>query len=288
MHGVMLNYYLYSNIINELPNQLDDKKGISKDLLFNFANFNTTPWFYHGFHKKDKYDLYNKLNSDKFNDFYVDTLIELKKDLSYEKVLFIYGIYINHYFMNKIYAYINALKHKNTNIYEALNMLDYYISNKYYNIDLKKTNLRMYFEDGFNYYPYMDKLIHNPLLKEFDIFLSKNYLIKCYKKKRNFYDFCTKSHFGFKRLFFKIGGVFRHNKNTKYYFYQNKIDTYLLNIVKKEYIIDDNKYKYTFEEYLNYIKKEILKNLSDINDYIFNDKDKKLRKLFDIKNERIL
>ena len=288
MHGVMVNYYIFKDVINELPSQISEKKELMKDDLFNFANFNTTPWFYCGFHKKDKYDLFNKLNGEKFNLFYADVLANLAKDLSYEKLIFVYGIYVNHLVYKKMGDYINALKANNTNYYEAYNMLDYYFANKFDNIDLKKTNLRMYFENGFTYYPFMDELIHNPLLRNFDIFQSNSYMKKSYNKKKNFYDFCTKSKFGFKKLLFKIGGSFRHNKKTKYYFYNNKIDTRLLNLVENEYEIDNKIYKYNLEKYIKEIKIKAISDLKVINSYLFLNEDKKLRNLLNLPKDKII
>ncbi len=288
MHALLTNYYFLKQIVDKLPKNIEFNKEISKDLIFNFANFNSTSYFYKKVNKKkDKYQLFNKIYDKSFDSFYVDLLIELKKDLNPYKLLFSYGIYTNYYLTNNLKEYILKTKNSTTTLDEAYNMLDFYFANKNDDINLKKTNLRLFFLNGYNYFDYMEELIHKPLLKNYNIFNSYNYFKKSYKNKEKFYSFCTKSRVGIRKILFKLFSRI-YKINTKFYFYNDKIDTKLINLQRNKFEINDKTYELSLEEYINEIKKEVLKIISDINDYLFYNNDKKIRKLFNIPDEKNL
>ena len=56
MYGVMLHYYFFKDVVENLDNSIKSKLDYNDDLLFNLANFNTTPAFYKLFNlfKNDK------------------------------------------------------------------------------------------------------------------------------------------------------------------------------------------------------------------------------------------
>ncbi len=292
MFAEMTNYYFLNDILEKLPNSVEEKKEISKDLIFNFANFNTTSWFYKGYKiKKDKYKLYKKLESENFDLFFINLLSELSirltdDDLNYERLIFLYGIYTNHLLMTKLKSYILSLKSSTTNLYEAYNMIDYYLANKYEDINLKEVDLRNRFEDGFNYYEYQDNLLHNPLLVTYNMFLSKEYLRKSYKKKARFFELYGDSKFGFRKKLFRFISIFYKNVMSPHYFYKDKIDTKILNIPKLNYDIGEKKHNLNLIEFIDELEKEAIKTIEGINDYLFNNNDKKIRKIFNIPKER--
>ena len=67
-----------------------------------------------------------------------------------------------------------------------------------------------------------------------------------------------------------------------------KIDTNILNYDKKNYTINSNEANYNIDELLDLIKNEINIKITALNDYLFFNKDKHLRKIFNIESDRKL
>lgn len=277
MNLLITNYYFLDKIIKQTSKNIPFNDQINKDLVFNCANFLSSSYFYHK-HLKDD-DLYNSLYSDRFNNFFIDVILEAKKkDMTLEKVIFIYGLYINYYLHNELNKYVIATKAKSTSVDEALNMVDYYIANKNEDINLRKTDLIVYFKDGYKFEKYMDELVHYPLLKNYNLFSSSNYFKKCYKNKYKFYAKNNKRKFILAKIF---------NKKS-YYIYDDKIDTKLINVQKNEYEIDGKKINSSLTDYIEDLKKNTIKIINSINDYLFDDSPNKLRKYFNVPDNKNL
>ncbi|MBQ3254070.1 MAG: hypothetical protein IJA65_05880, partial [Acholeplasmatales bacterium] len=81
--------------------------------------------------------------------------------------------------------------------------------------------------------------------------------------------------------------IFNHKGKVKAkdYIYHSKMDTRLLNMTKKEYEINYVKYNYSFEEVINNTLDETMVYINAINDYLFLNKEKGLKKAFNINDE---
>ena len=157
-------------------------------------------------------------------------------------------------------------------------MLDFY----YYSIDNINTKMNLYnqFKDSFNYYDYMDELIHNPIIKSISFLASKNYFNRCYKNKIKFYKRFKLNHRRY-ILHKIISKIFKSKYNIKDFINKNKIDTKLLNLANNEIDINDKKINKSLDDVIAIARDELNNYIDAINDYLFNDRDKNINKLLD-------
>ena len=279
----MIHYFFFKDVISKLDSNIQNSLDYDDNLIFNFANFNTTPSFYKLFNlfKNDKYKIQNYFDSNEFNSFIVDSIINLQKDNDYKKLLFLYGMVSHRILNNYLYPYVHALKSNEYSFNIALNMLDFYYS-KYNGFDVKKESIYKKFPDSFIYYDYMDELIRNPLIKNFKLMSSKEYFIRCYKKKKKFYKKYAKVRY--KIIYLSIISIFyhKHGITPKEFPYKDRIDTKLLNKKKDYFKIGEKDYNDTFEEIIQKALKETTSTIQAINSYLFSNNDTKIRKIFNI------
>ncbi len=285
----MLYYYNLKKIIDKMPSNVTKSMDLSDDAIFNAATFTDLGRFYtQNLIKKDKYKINEKIESEKFLDFLFECTQTFKKDVSPEQLLYIYG-FISHYFVsNQIQAFLSSKVNRKTSFDYLTNMLDYYFTKVNDSFDLSKDTLYHKFPNGFNYTDEMDELIHNPLIKVFSFFGSKEYFTKAMLHKKRYYrSFAKKSIF--KYIPFKIYDlIFNHRgkPKAKFYHYQNKVDTKILNLQNKPYLVGDQTFNYNIKEVLDIALKEALDMIKIINSFFFNNDDKEYRKLFKIDKDQ--
>lgn len=293
MNGIMCRYYILKKYLTQIPSTVLDENKITDDIIFKYADFLSTPLFYRRNFKKDKYKIYDKMNGDNFNSFFIETLISASKmvtrseEFPYDVLIFMYALALYHLEDEILIPYINQNKSTNTNSYEALNMLDYYYASKLENIDLKKTNLTLKYVDGFTYTDEMDDLIHQPMVKCCRLLETKNYFLRAYKKKAHFYNYYTKSRFGLKKLYIAIYVKISQNMFRRHAFYRKEIDTRLLNMSKNSFEIHGERLNYSLEEMISkYLFNKFLDYADSINEYLIDGKSRKIKKLLNISSEK--
>lgn len=246
----MTNYYILKEVLNRLPNVIKEKIEYNDELLLNLTSFYDTALFF-SYPKDDKYNLYNKIieSDDKL---ILELAVKLSKDNSFEKLLLLYAIASKIVFNQEIKKY---LANFDIDYDEALNQMDYYYLNKF-NDD---NNIFKKFKNSFNYYDYFEDLIHYPFVKLYSFYSTKTYYKRAYKRERKYY------------------------KKYKY----KTIDTKILNMDKSDLIIGTEKKKknYNLDEYIETIINSILVLLVEINEYLFENKEKSLRKLFNLSDD---
>ena len=272
----ILKYHIFKNVLNNVNIDFNSNVEITDDLLFNLANFNTVSNYY-TILKNNKYDINSKFNNG-FNDFFIDCLINTNKEYDYNKLIFIYALYSSNEIDNYINQYIDNL---NINIDKNIiyNMIDKYISTK---IDINLNNkLINIFKDGFNYYDYIDDVIHNPLIKHYYIMSSYNLYKLFYKYKYKFYK-----HYTSNNLYILIHKIRHLNNKSKYFKYKYEITDDILNISNNEYNINDKKCNYNLDKLIEYIINKLVTNIEIFNKYFIENDDKELRKLFKINKDK--
>lgn len=283
MYGAMIHYYFFNDLVSKLDSNILQKMDYDDNLIFNIANFNTSPSFYKIFNlfKGDKYKIQNKFDNNEYNSFIVDCIINLQKENDYKKLLFLYGMVSHRILNNYIYPYIYTLKSDEYSFNRALNMLDFYLS-KWNSFDVTKESIYKKFSEAFTYYDYMDELIRNPMVKDFKLMSSQEYFKKCYKNKKKFYKKFAKVKY--KSIYLSLVALLYHKNglSPKEFPYKDRIDTRLLNKKKEFFKIGDKEYNDTFEEMIQKAQKEALNTISAINSYLFSNNDVKIRKIYNI------
>lgn len=283
VNAVMIHYYFFKDVVSKLDLNIQTCLDYDDNLIFNLANFNTTPSFYKLFnlYKNDKYKIQNYFDGNDFNSFIVDCIINLQKDNDYKKLLFLYAMVSHKILNNYLYPYIHALKSNDYSFNIALNMLDFYYS-KWHGYDITKESIYKTFQNSFIYYDYMDELIRNPLIKNFKLMSSQAYFNRCYKKKKKFYKKYAKVRF--KIIYLSLLSIFylKHGITPKEFPYKDKLDTKLLNKKKEYFKIGEKEYNDTVEEIIQKALKETISTIQAINSYLFSNNDTKIRKIFNI------
>ena len=283
MYGAMLHYYFFKDLVDNLDKQIKENLEYDDSLLFNLANFNSTPSFYKLFNllKDDKYAIQDYFDKDSFNSIIIESAINLQKNNNYNQLLFLYGM-ISHKILNDyLYPYINALKPNITSFNTALNMLDFYYA-KRNEFDVTKESIYIKFNTSFKYYDYMDELIRFPMVKVCKLMSSNTYFTKCYKRKKKFYKrFAIVKYrsfwLRFTSLFYLKNGI-----KPKDFPYKKNIDSSLLNMKRVEYKIGDQIYNDNLDEIINKALKESLSIIKAINSYLFENNESKFRKIYNI------
>lgn len=266
MDALLLEYYQFKDLFEKLPNLINEKFEYDDSLLLTLLSFKTSPLFYS---KNDKYDLYNKFNSNKFNDFIIECAISLSINNDYEKLLFLYGMIISDTTINYLRQYLEQIVPEYP-INEAINMIDSIIADKN-EINIKDSLLDKY-PEAFNYYTYMDKLVHRPLVRIFSFFGSTNYFKRAYKKMKKFYKSKTKKK------------IFKIEKNeTKY---SDTYSTKIFNKDKNEFKLDDKIYKFEFNDLMDFINDKIYKKINALNAYLFDNYKDNFIKEFNILDDK--
>lgn len=293
MNGIMCRYYILKKYLKQIPDDILSSNEITDDILFNYADFLSTPLFYKRNPRRDKYHIYETINKENFNSFFIETLISASKyvarceEFPYDALIFIYALILYHLEDEILIPYMEQNKSDNTDIYEALNMLDFYYSSKIDGVDLRKTNLTLKYEKGFEYQEMMENIIHQPIVKCCKLLETNNYFLRAYKRKAHFYNYYTKSKFGLKKLYIYAYVKISKNGLRRFAFYRKEIDTRLLNIAKNEFEISNNKMNYSLEEMINkYLFNKFLEYSDAISDYLIDGRNKKIKKLLNISSEK--
>ena len=286
MNGMMCRYYIFKKIVEKLPENILSNLNIPDDKLLNLADFLSTPLYYKGNPNRDKYKVYELLTGEKFYEFFTEVLIATSKKFSNDGLLFCYALICYKLENEILLQFLEEIKNPTTDINEALNMLDYYYAKKLDDIDLKKTNLVFEYPDGFKYLDFIEGLIHQPIIRTINLFETNNYFKKAYKKKTHFYNYYTKSKFGFTRLYLKLKRTISNSVLRRHTFYSDKMDTAILNMQKNTFMLGDREYNFTLEELVNFMMKQIYEYISAINEYLLMGKDKKIKKILNISSEK--
>ena len=283
MYGAMLHYYFFKDVVEKLDNSIKSKLEYDDNLIFNFANFNTSSLFYKIFNpfKNDKYNIQNYFDKDTFNSIIIDSAISIQKNNDFNKLLFLYGMIAHKTLNDYLYPYVNALKSNTYSFNDALNMLDFY-SAKRNGLDITKESIYKIFKDSFQYYDYMDEVIRFPMIKTCKLMSSFTYFTKCYKRKRKFYKKYARAKY--RIVWIKFISIFyrKHSLSPKEFIYKKKIDTNLLNVKKVEFKIGEKIYNDNLDELINKAVKESLNIIRAVNSYLFDNNDKKLRQIYNI------
>ena len=287
MNGEMTNYYFLKDVIKHIPIEIEKELTYDDALLFNFANFLNVPKFYliYNIFKKDKYELDKKFDED-FDTFFLECTISLHQLNDYKRLLFLYSILAIHNFKTNLTEYFNLVK-GDLDICECYNMLDMYLANKN-DIDLTTTSLYSLFGDTFNYYDYVEDLIHQPLIRCYKFMGSMGYFKKSYKR---FYHYAKKNCVGdWKKGFYKMhDSMFGKGKpKKKYFLYTKDINMDILNLKRNEFETDNGIVSSSYMDIWNQSLTKTLNQIQALNDYLFAKNEKNFRKVFNISLEKKL
>ena len=286
MNGIMCRFYLLKKVCESLSADILNNLDMNDEKLINLADFLSTTMFYKRNLKPNKYHVYEKLTDDKFYEFFTEVLISTSKNVTYDGLLFCYSLICYKLENEILIPYLEEIKDPTTDINEALNMLDYYYAKKYDDIDLRKTNLVLKYPEAFKYQEFLEKLIHNPMIRTIQLFETSNYLKRSYKNKTHFYNYYTKSKLGITKLSLLIYRTMSRNQRAKHSFYKDVMDTKILNMPKNTFKLGDKEFNYTLEELVKYMLKMVNEYVLAINEYLMLKKDKRIRKLLNISSEK--
>lgn len=286
----MLNYYIFKDSLESLDKQVIEKMEYDDDLLFNLSTFNDLGLFFKLFNpfKKDKYQIYKKIYNNDFYKFILECIGIAKANNNYQQLLFIYAMCSSFILKKNFDSFIKDKLSRRLSYDKACNMIDYYYAMSKDNLDLTKIKLSKHFKNSFIYHNYMEDLIHNPLIKIYKFFCSKRYFTHSMVMKGYYYSSCTTSKFKLKYIpYFIYDILFNHLGKPKAcsYIYNKRIKTSILNLAKKEYVVDDIVYNYSIEDIYNNSLNEIKAWYKAINQFIFFSDEKAIRKIFNIDKE---
>lgn len=286
----MLSYYFLKQVLDVQPNRIKEKLEYDKDLLFNLSTFNDLGSFYRLFQplKKDKYKLHEMLQTDTFHEFIYECILICKKNNDYNQLLFIYAMVSSYVLKNHILPYLSVRLSKKLTYTKACTMIDYYYASSRDSLNLTKLSLSDYFPTAFTYYDWMEELIHKPFIKTFKFFCTKPYFMKCYKKKRFYFTYCTRSKTKLKLIPFKLyDWILNHRGQPKasHYIYTSKISTSLFNLNKKPYLVGEETYNYCFDDIISNALSETKQYTDAINLFISFDQEKPLLRMLHIECE---
>lgn len=278
MKSVYLNYYFFKDVVSNIKESILQEFIFDDSLMFNFSNFVNMPYFAYAYNiiRKDKYNLYEKLNN-QFDDFFIDCIIQLNMKNDYKRLFFMYALISTKTLHDYLDPYINKYKEPEETIDDVYNMLDYYFAYTE-NFDLTKEPLFTKFPDAYSYYNYVDDLVHYPIVKNYHIMASKNYLIKAYKR---FYIYCKYDSSDSSKSFTHnlFDKLFRRGlKHKQYFLYTSKLNTSILD--RKQ---DDN-----LNQLLKLAKEQTLLKINAMNDYLFTKNTKLFRKTFNIPESKTI
>ena len=126
MNALILKYFCFKKLIDKEPELIKEKLEYDDSLLFSLLSFKQSAMFYS---KKDKYEIYNKLNNESFIDLIIESAINLSKENDYNKLLFLYSFVIDYYVDYYITPYLSIFA-KDYSLCEATNMLDSIVANQ--------------------------------------------------------------------------------------------------------------------------------------------------------------
>ncbi len=292
MEGVILEYYFFKESLTRLNNEQKKDFILNDSTIFNYATFlDIGKYFSYNSLRKDKIKLQDRWNDlDTFPSFLVECLIEVNLHYSPEKLMMLYAMASSYILKIRIYPYLKTKVNDSQSLDEILKMLDYVYAKKYDSWELNKIKLTKKFPDGFIYIPSMYQVIHYPIIKIYKLFVNENYFKNCYKKKKKFFSFFASSFLYIKIPYLKIIGLRLRNKRKKLtsYFYNNKIDTTILNKAKSPYQINNKEYKYTLDEQIELALNDVTQLNIAIYNYVMFNKDKEIRKILKIDSNKKL
>lgn len=276
MKSLYINYYFFKEVLSNVNESIVSEFIYDDSLIFNFSNFLNIPYFAYAYSlfKKDKYNLYEKMNND-FYDFFLDCVIQLNMKNDYKRLFFLYALITTKTLHEYLTPYITKYKEKDETIDDIYNMLDYYYAYSS-GIDLTKESLYQVFNNAYTYYDYVDNLIHYPIVKNYHVMASKNYYLKAYKR---FYKYCKHDSAASNKKFFHklFDTLFRHGiKHKQYFVYTAKLNTSVL----------DRKSDNNLNQVLKLAKEASLARIHAMNDYLFTKNTKLFKKTFNIKEDK--
>lgn len=289
----MLHYYFLKKIINNIPKNIIINFSYTNDMLFDLSTFNDLGLYYKILNpiKKDKYKINEKLQSEKFNDFILECISICKKNNNYNQLLAIYAMIAHNILTEHVNTFLSVRLSRRLKYDKACNIIDCYYSKINDNINLYKMDLTDFFLNGFRYYDFLDELIHNPLIKHFSFFCSKEYYTKAAKRKYFVFRHLKRSRTKIKLIFYKLYDIFLNHRGkpkASLYLYPKKLNTSLFNITKKPYLINDETFNYSLDEVINIALAEAIEYINALNNYLFNDNEKQLKKLFKLNKDEKL
>ena len=255
----MLYYYNLQEIIKQLPKNITQSMNLSNDNVFNYATFNDLGNFYKpGLFRKDKYKLAIKLQDEHFYDFINEAIIKFSKTANPDQLLLIYAMLAHYILEEEIQKYLSARISKIEPYILLTKKIDKYYTQINDDINLSKTKIYNLFPRSFVYKKEMNDLISHPMIKVYSFLESNNYFLRAMKKKKSYYKRC---------------------------WFPKVMDLEFLNLEKKPYIIGEQTYTYSLDEIIESARKKTLKQISIINEHIFDKKDEKYNELFKITKE---
>ena len=283
-------YYFIKSSLKKLPKAITDGFSLNDDLILSLASFNTLGGYYRILNPfiRDSYRLDIKLMDENiFNKFMLECLYIIKREDKMDKLLFFYAMILNYIHDKHLISYINAIKDPKLSLGSSMNMIDFYLAQKYDDLDLSRENLYKKYPKAFKLPAYAIELVHQPLLKVCMQFSSPSMLDKCSKRRAFIYRFMVKPNWVNKAILSTHDFIFRFKDKyrLKDLLYLKKLDTRLLNLSKNEYEIDGIKYNNTLDDVIGEAKREAILKLNALNDYLFNNHDKQLRREFNISDD---
>lgn len=270
MNAPYLHYSFFKKVTEGIPNYIKKEIEYDDDLIFNLSGFNDIGYYYSLKSFKDKYNFSDSLK-EKFDEFIVECIIKLSKENDYESLYFLYAMISNNVIDKYLNQYVDSVKGNKLRKEKLYKMIDFSIASKD-NFDIKNNNLYKRFKKSFNYYKYMDNLIHEPCIGTLKFLASTEYFKRCYKKKKKFYKSFTNYNIRYPYHKF-ISLLFRTKKNINDFIMKDNRNIDLI-------LISDKTINKALDEVLEYIEA--------INEYLFDLKESNLRKLFNIKKEKKL
>lgn len=241
MSLTLLRYYLFQDAMKYISASIKSDSNITNQELFKYALFQDSSQFYHLFHpfKKDYYQITNQIFDNKFDTFFLECLNQAYLHSDAKEKIFCYYLIFS-YIAESIYRpYIDQIQTKRKTRSYVERMLEGYYFNLNEKKSITKMNLADYFFDSFELSDEDIHLIDKPIKRVFGFFCSKNYFKVCYHNAHFYYNYLSRSKFGFKKLFYRFyDALLNHHKDkmkAKNYPYFRKIDTTILNLNKELY-----------------------------------------------------
>lgn len=289
----MLHYYFVKKIMNNVPKNIISNFSYTNDLLFDLSTFNDLGIYYKIFNpfKKDKYKIYDKLQSDKFNDFIIECIAICKKNNNYNQLLAIYSMISHNILQKHVNTFLSTRLTRRLKYDKACNIIDSYYAKINDSINLYKVDLTEYFLNGFKYYDFLDDLIHNPLIKHFSFFCSKEYFEKSMKRKYFMFKYFKRSKTKLKLIPYKLYDLlFNHRGKPKasLYLYPKRLNTTIFNVTKKPYLIGEDTFNYSLDDVIENALNEAMQYVNALNGYLFFENDKALKKIFNLNKDEKL
>ena len=281
-----IRYYVIKDALRFINTNITYMQDISNTMLFKYALFYDAEEFYKlmSFHKIDSYQISSKIKNN-FLPFLKEILHMAYVHASLEEQLFCYYIFISYIVNLYISDYIDDFHTKKKDKAYIERMLETYFFNKNEKLKLHSINVADYFFDSFELSQTDINLLEKPIKRVFGFFCTKNYYLECYQSARFYYDYLSISKTGLKKpLFFLYDLLLNHRKYKKKarsFLYPKRLDTTILNLNNRSYMLQDLEVTYSIDELYQVILKEVRRICDILNSYFTgNENLKPLEKYF--------